>query len=107
LISIEGFPNIMGPSGTQPGPGENVVEDCIIDQPAIWQALENTLINNRLNLKPNGTRVEPLSFATSRNCYINADYSTGEPSAEHSMVDEGEGLAIMAAESSSAEDLPN
>lgn len=64
-IYIEGHHSIAG--------GNNVVEDCIIEQPDLNNAREVTLLNNHAG-PPN-----PTLLTTARNNYINADFTTGSP----------------------------
>jgi hypothetical protein len=65
-IFVEG----RGANGTE---GENIVEDVVVEQPALNQGRETTMINvhalyDYLNI-----------YSTTRNNYLNADFTTGSP----------------------------
>lgn len=66
----EGFPLWLEGEGAS---GNNVVEDCIIEQPYLSNAREVTLLNNHAHADYPNVR------SVVRNNYINGDFTTGQP----------------------------
>ncbi len=66
-LAQECFPIYIDPPYPPPEHPNNVVEDCIWEQPDLCPARESTLVN-----------AKAIPMATVRNCYFNCDMTTGQ-----------------------------
>ncbi len=66
-LAQECFPIYIDPPYPPPEHPNNVVEDCVWEQPDLCPARESTLVN-----------AKAIPMATVRNCYFNCDMTTGQ-----------------------------